>query len=122
VIQKVSQPTQIPAEGDKTILEYVGHISGGIASVSVARMVAPASWSEPFQQPSFDEITLVVRGTVRVEHEKGVSDVDAGEAIIVTRGERIRYSNPRNHDSEYWAICVPAFDLASAGRAQDAAL
>ncbi len=30
-------------------------------------MHSPSGWSEPGQQPEFDEFTVVLRGTLRVE-------------------------------------------------------
>ena len=116
MVRRCRKPVRIAAAGGKTILEYAGRVSGPIKSVSVARMVAPGLWSEPFQRPSFDEVTVVVRGTIRVEHRSGATDVAAGEAVIVSRGERIRYSNPVNQEAEYWAVCVPAFSEETAGR------
>jgi len=70
-------------------------------------MRSPAGWSEPGQRPEFDEFTVVLQGVMRVEHEDGVSDVAAGQAIIARRGEWVRYSTPQG--AEYVAICIPAF-------------
>ncbi len=116
MVRKILQPARIPDGAGKLILEYAGRASGGLASVSVAHMVTPGGWSEPFQQPMFDEVTVVTRGTIRVEHQAGSCDVMAGEAVIVPRGERIRYSNPGSGKAEYWAICTPAFEAETAGR------
>lgn len=114
MVRKIADPVLIPVPGNKTIQEYIGHIRTESADYSVAHMIAPPKWSEPFQLPKFDEITIVIKGVMRVESESGTEDVAAGEVILVTAGERIRYSNPHSEDAEYWAICVPAFspDLA----------
>ena len=111
--QLVPAPTRIPVPGGKTIDEYVGHVTTSTPEVSVAHMVAPAGWSEPAQTPAFDEITVVLRGTVRVEHDGGVLDVAAGQAVITRSGERVRYSTG-DQGAEYVAVCLPAFapDLA----------
>lgn len=106
---KITQPTRIPAPGAKVIEEHVGRASTGTASMSVAHMVAPPRWTEPFQRPDFDEVTVVTRGTIRVEHDGGHLDVAAGETVLVRGGERIRYSNPADDEAEYWAVCAPAF-------------
>lgn len=108
----ISQPTRIPVPGGKTIDEYVGRVNTGDEAVSVARMTAPAGWDEPAQVPEFDEYTVVLSGTVRVETPEGTLDVHAGQAVITRAGERVRYSAPEG--AEYVAICVPAFgpDLA----------
>ena len=107
--QLVPAPTRIPVPGGKTIDEYVGHVTTSTPEVSVAHMVAP----EPAQTPAFDEITVVLRGTVRVEHDGGVLDVAAGQAVITRSGERVRYSTG-DQGAEYVAVCLPAFapDLA----------
>jgi mannose-6-phosphate isomerase-like protein (cupin superfamily) len=95
--------------GGKIIEEYVGRVNSGESAVSVARMDAPGGWTEPFQTPDFDEFTLVLRGSVRVEHPGGVLDVQAGQAVVTRAGERIRYSTPDGEGAQYVAICLPAF-------------
>lgn len=110
MVTKISKPASIPAPGSKIIEEYVGRERTDTDDVSVAHMIAPPGWTEPFQRPEFDEITIVVQGSLRVEHGEGHDDVAAGEVIYVSRGERIRYSNPFDESAEYWAICLPAFD------------
>src|SRR5262245_33498073 len=110
----ITGPTQIPVPGGKIIEEYIGRVNSGESALSVAKMDAPGGWAEPFQTPDFDEFTLVLRGTVRVEHADGVVEVTAGQAVVTRAGERIRYSTPDGEGAEYVAICLPAFapDLA----------
>ncbi len=45
----VKNPAQIPVEGKKIILEYFGRVNTNTEEVSIARMVAPAGWTEPPQ-------------------------------------------------------------------------
>ena len=110
----VTAPQRIPVPGGKVIDEFVGRVTTGTAGVSVARMVAPGGWEEPAQTPEFDEVTLVLRGVVRVEHDGGAIDVGAGQAVLTRAGERVRYTTPEPDGAEYVAVCVPAFgpDLA----------
>jgi len=114
--QHIPAPTTIPVPGGKVIDEYVGRVNSGTEAVSVARMTAPGGWSEPPQVPAFDEVTLVLRGTVRIEHDGGVLDVRAGEAVLTRAGERVRYSAPDEDGADYVAICVPAFSPEAARR------
>ena len=109
-------PIRVAAIGTppKTIDEYVGRVSSGTSGVSVAHMRSPAGWSEPGQRPEFDEYTVVLKGVLRVEHEAGVLDVGAGQAVITHGGEWVRYSTPEG--AEYIAVCVPAFSLESVHR------
>ena len=108
--QHITAPTQIPAPGGKTIEEHVGRLNTGTEALSVAHMVAPPGWSEPAQAPTFDEVTIVLRGTMRVEHEGGHLDVGPGETVLCRPGERVRYLNPSGSEAcEYWAVCAPAF-------------
>jgi mannose-6-phosphate isomerase-like protein (cupin superfamily) len=116
VAHLIERPTRIPVPGGKVIDEYVGRVNSGEASVSVAHMVAPGGWVEPAQQPDFDEVTLVLRGTVRVEHDGGVLDVRAGQAVVTRAGERVRYTTPDEDGAEYVAICLPAFSPEAAHR------
>ncbi len=112
VPELIASPTRIPVPGGKVIDEHIGAVNtpeaGLQASVSVARMVAPAGWSEPFQTPEFDEITVVLAGRVIVDHDGGSLEVGAGQTVVTRGGERIRYScGPEG--AEYVAICLPAF-------------
>jgi len=105
----VDEPTRIPVPGGKVIDEYVGKATTGTGAVSVAHMRAPAGWDEPAQVPEFDEVTLVLAGSVVVEHDGGSLTVPAGQAVITRAGERVRYSvGPEG--AEYVAVCLPAFD------------
>src|SRR5690349_6287205 len=92
----IGKPAVVEAAGNlpKRIEEYVGRVNSGHASVSVARMQSPAGWLEPGQRPEFEEITVVLRGLLRVEHEGGTLDVAAGQAIVTSPGEWVRYSTP----------------------------
>lgn len=105
----ISQPTRIQAAGTKAKLidEYIGRVNSKTQSASVAHMRSPAGWEEPGQRPEFDEFTIVLKGTVRVNHEHGSLDVQAGQAVIARKGEWIQYSTPNG--AEYIAVCLPAF-------------
>lgn len=107
----IEAPTVIDAAGNKPkrIEEYAGRMNSGHSAVSVARMVSPEGWEEPGQCPEFEEITLVLNGTLRVEHEAGVLDVAAGQAVVAQPGEWVRYSSPAPGGAEYVAVCLPAF-------------
>ena len=104
----IAEPTVIPVPGGKVIKEHVGRVNTQTDAVSVAHMVAPAGWDEPHQTPEFDEITVVLKGTVVVDHEGGPTTVAEGQAIITEAGERVRYSCG-DLGAEYIAVCLPAF-------------
>ena len=114
----IAGPTIVQAAGTppKRIEEYAGRVNSGHSSVSVARMMSPHGWREPGQRPDFEEITVVLRGMLRVEFEGGSLDVRAGQAIVTAPGEWIRYSTPDQGGAEYVAICIPAFSMDSVHR------
>jgi mannose-6-phosphate isomerase-like protein (cupin superfamily) len=114
----IEQPTVIEAAGNKPkrIEEFAGLINSGHRAVSVARMVSPSGWEEPGQRPEFEEITVVLRGRVRVEFEGGSLDVRAGQAVVTAAGEWVRYSTPDAEGAEYIAVCVPAFSPVTVHR------
>jgi len=116
----INEPVTIAAAGEppKSISEYVGRASTGASAVSIAWMRSPAGWSEPAQAPEFDEYTVVLTGSVTVQHDGGTLEVHAGEAVAVTAGERVRYSTPDG--AEYVAICLPAFSPEIVHRDEDA--
>jgi mannose-6-phosphate isomerase-like protein (cupin superfamily) len=114
----ITRPVVIEAAGNipKRIEEFVGRASSGHQRVSVARMRSPSGWQEPGQRPDFEEITIVIAGTLRVEHEHGVLDVAAGQAVITLPGEWVRYSSPGPEGAHYLAVCLPAFSPATVHR------
>lgn len=109
--QLIEAPTIVEAAGNKPkrIEEYAGRVNSGHESVSVARMKSPSGWQEPGQRPEFEELTVVLSGMLRVEHEGGCLDVRAGQAVVAKPGEWVRYSTPEADGAEYVAVCLPAF-------------
>ncbi len=109
--QLIASPKRILAHGNppKEIEEYIGRANTVTSEVSIARMISPAGWSESGQTPEFDEFTVVLRGEVRVESRDGALVVKAGQAVMVRRGEWVRYSTPSAEGAEYIAVCLPAF-------------
>jgi ethanolamine utilization protein EutQ len=114
----IEKPTRIEAAGNKPKLidEFVGRVNTQDSAVSIARMRSPSGWVEPGQRPEFDEYTIVLAGSLRVEHESGQVDVLAGQAILVRRGEWVRYSTPGPQGAEYIAVCLPAFSIETVHR------
>jgi len=114
----IEKPTVIDCVGTKPkqIQEFAGRVNSGHASVSVARMVSPSGWQEPGQRPEFEEVTVVLRGMLRVEYEGGVLDVRAGQAVVTAPGEWVRYGSPEPEGAEYVAVCTPAFAPATVHR------
>ena len=107
----IAEPKVVTASGNmpKRIEEFVGRVSSGHENLSIARMVSPSGWEEPAQQPEFEEITVVLRGILRVESDDGMLEVRSGQAVVARAGERLRYSTPGEEGAEYIAVCLPAF-------------
>jgi mannose-6-phosphate isomerase-like protein (cupin superfamily) len=116
----IPQPTRIQSAGNKpkVIDEYVGRVNSQTCAASVAHMRSPAGWLESGQTPAFDEFTIVLKGSLRVEHKNGSLDIAAGQAVIVHAGEWVRYSTPHEGGAEYIAVCLPAFSLDTVHRDQ----
>jgi mannose-6-phosphate isomerase-like protein (cupin superfamily) len=116
--QRIDAPAVVQAAGNKPkrIEEYAGRVNSGHDRVSVARMQSPEGWQEPGQRPAFEEITVVLRGMVRVEYEGGSMDVSAGQAVVTAPGEWVRYSTPEAGGAEYIAVCLPAFSMETVNR------
>lgn len=109
-------PFKVPTTDGKLIEEHAGLASTGRSDISIAHMVAPPGWSEPHQNPQFDEWTLVSRGKKLFEIDGEEIEVSAGQSILVKKGARVRYSNPFDADCEYWSVCLPAFSLDNVNR------
>jgi len=114
----ISQPTRISAAGNKPKLidEYIGRVNSKTSAASVAHMRSPQGWEEPGQTPEFDEFTIVLKGTLRVEYKGGTLNVNAGQAVIAHGGEWVRYSTPQDGGAEYIAVCLPAFSMETVHR------
>jgi ethanolamine utilization protein EutQ len=109
----ISEPTRIQSAGNKPKLidEYIGRVNSSTTSASIAHMRSPAGWIEPGQTPTFDEFTVVLKGSLHVEYKNGSLDVSAGQAVIAHAGEWVRYSTPHEGGAEYIAVCLPAFSM-----------
>lgn len=114
----IESPARVEAAGTrpKLIDEYAGRVNSAHSQVSVAHMRSPSGWMEPGQRPEFEEITLVLRGKLRVEHDGGALEVRAGQAVVAKPGEWVRYSTPEPEGAEYIAVCLPAFSLETVHR------
>jgi len=115
---KIKSPTIISAAGNKPkiIEEFIGNVNSETNTVSIARMKSPEGWIEPGQKPEFDEYTVVLKGMLRVTTKNSVVDIEAGQAIIVNKGEWVQYSSPGTDGAEYVAVCLPAFSPATVHR------
>jgi mannose-6-phosphate isomerase-like protein (cupin superfamily) len=107
----IERPAIVEAAGipPKRIEEFFGRVNSSTESISVARMASPSGWQEPGQTPEFDEYTVVFKGTLHVRLRNSHFDVEAGQAILVRKGEWVQYSTPCAEGAEYVAICLPAF-------------
>src|ERR1700682_4705806 len=116
----IEKPAGVTAAGNnpKLIDEYVGRVNSATSEVSVAHMRSPGGWIEPGQTPEFDEFTVVLKGTLRVEHKEGHLDGAAGQAVVAHAGEWVRYSTPNAEGAEYIAVCLPAFSMETVHRDQ----
>jgi mannose-6-phosphate isomerase-like protein (cupin superfamily) len=109
--QIISRTTIIEAAGQppKRIEEFIGRVNSQTEPVSIARMISPEGWSEPGQIPEFDEYTVVLKGSLKIQSASDAITVHAGQAVITQRGEWVKYSTPFTGGAEYIAVCLPAF-------------
>lgn len=112
-------PFIVPTSDGKLIEEHHGLASTENAAISMAHMIAPPHWGEPFQTPEFDEYVYVISGRKQFEIENEIVLLTAGQSIKIERNTRVRYSNPFEEPCEYISICQPAFDILKAHREED---
>lgn len=113
---KQTNPIKVPATDGKKIEEYIGLASTQSSDYSIAHMIAPPGWSEPYQKPEFDEITILISGRKIAEVDGEKIELRAGECLLVKKGARVRYSNPFDEPAEYWSVCIPAFSIKTVHR------
>jgi len=109
IIQK--EPFVVPTTDGKLIEEHHGLATTNNSAISIAHMVAPPGWSEPFQTPEFDEYTYIIKGKKQFNIENETIVLEAGQSIKIERNTRVQYSNPFDEACDYIAICTPAFDF-----------
>ena len=111
-----TSPFIVPTDDGKMIKEHFGLASDGNSQISIAHMVAPPGWSEPFQTPEFDEYTFIIKGKKQFIIEDETLVLEAGQSIKIEKHTRLQYSNPFTEPCEYIAICLPAFSIDSVNR------
>lgn len=109
-------PFIVPTTDGKLIEEHFGNASDGNSQISIAHMIAPPGWSEPFQVPQFDEYTYIIKGKKQFNIEGEIVVLQAGESIKIEKNARIQYSNPFKEECEYLSICLPAFSIEKVNR------
>lgn len=107
-IQK--SPFIVPTTDGKLIEEHFG-LASIPSELSIAHMVAPPKWSEPFQTPEFEEYTYIIKGKKQFIIEGDTIVLEAGQSIKIEKGTRVQYSNPFDEPCEYLAVCLPAFSM-----------
>ena len=114
----IPKPTRIKAAGNKSkiIEEFIGRVNSKTENISIAHMRSPGGWVEPGQTPEFDEYTVVLKGVLCVKTKKDTFEVNAGEAIIIFKGEWVQYSSPDPQGADYMAICLPALSPSTVHR------
>ncbi|WP_412986314.1 cupin domain-containing protein [Pontimicrobium sp. IMCC45349] len=115
-IQK--SPFIVPTNDGKLIEEHFGNITGN-ADISIAHMVAPPGWSEPFQTPEFDEYTFIIKGKKQFIIDDETIVLEAGQSIKIEKNVRVQYSNPFTEPCNYLAICLPAFSIDKVHREEN---
>ncbi|WP_435137612.1 cupin domain-containing protein [Formosa sp. A9] len=113
-IQKT--PFEVPTTDGKIIKEHFGLASTGDSEISIAHMVAPPGWSEPFQTPEFDEYTFIIKGKKQFIINNETIVLEAGQSIKINKHTRVQYSNPFTEPCIYLAICTPAFSINTVNR------
>lgn len=106
----------MPTTDGKIIKEHHGIATTKNPDISIAHMIAPSGWSEPFQTPEFEEYTFIISGKKQFIIDDEVIILEAGQSIKIEANTRVQYSNPFEEICEYIAICKPAFDFMKAHR------
>ena len=116
-IQK--SPFVVPTTDGKLIEEHFGNATDKNPNISIAHMVAPSGWSEPFQTPKFDEYTYIIKGKKQFIIDGETIVLNAGESIKIDKDTRVQYSNPFADECEYLAVCLPAFSMDLVNREEE---
>ena len=111
-----NSPYIVPTNDGKLIEEHFGNLTDKNSKISIAHMVAPPGWSEPFQTPNFEEFTYIIKGKKQFSIEGDTIVLEQGQSIKIQKNTRGQYSNPFDVPCEYLAICTPAFSMENVNR------
>ncbi|MDP4600032.1 MAG: cupin domain-containing protein [Polaribacter sp.] len=114
-----TSPFIVPTTDGKLIEEHFGLASDTNSAISIAHMIAPPKWSEPFQTPAFNEYTYIIKGKKQFIIEDEVVVLETGQSIKIEKNTRVQYSNPFDEPCEYLAICTPAFSMDLVNREEE---
>lgn len=106
---QVFAPSRVIDFPNIAIDEFVGAASSGTKEISIAKVTSKGIWEEAWQTPEFDEYVVMLRGVVHIEHADGVTELNAGQALLLKKGERVKWKFPSEEGAEYIPICLPAF-------------
>lgn len=109
-------PFVVPTTDGKLIEEHHGIAATGNPDISIAHMIAPPKWAEPFQTPEFDEYTYIISGKKQFIIDGETVILAAGQSIKIEKNTRVQYANPFDAPCEYIVICKPAFDFTKVHR------
>jgi mannose-6-phosphate isomerase-like protein (cupin superfamily) len=117
----IKEPSIIKAAGnkEKIIKEFFGNVNSKSSEASIAMMISPGGWVEPGQCPEFNEYTIVLKGTLKITTKGEEFIVTAGQGILTSKDEWVRYSTPFEGGAEYIAVCLPAFSPELVKRDED---
>lgn len=94
--------------GGKIIEGFLGQ-KRGLDKFSVAHMVMLPGRNEPLHETRFDEIVIVVQGTLTITQNGKKYKVSTGEVGWVELSKEAAFSNENDVTYEYWAICILAY-------------
>jgi len=111
-----TSPFVVPTTDGKIIEEHHGLATTDNSEISIAHMIAPPKWSEPFQTPEFEEYTYIIKGKKQFIIENEMLILETGQSIKIEKNTRVQYSNPFDEPCEYISICKPAFSIKKVNR------
>lgn len=114
-----TEPFVVPTTDGKLIEEHFGGATNKQQDMSIAHMVAPPGWSEPFQTPEFTEYTYIIKGKKQFTIAGELVVLEQGQSIRIEKNTRVQYANPFDTPCEYISICTPAFSIDTVHREED---
>ena len=80
-----NSPYIVPTNDGKLIEEHFGNLTDKNSKISIAHMVAPPGWSEPFQTPNFEEFTYIIKGKKQFIIDGEIITLEAGKSIKIEK-------------------------------------
>jgi len=93
----------VPTKDWELIEENFGRVISNESNIGIIHMVAPSRLSRPFQNPEFNEYTIMISTPTpkQIEVDREAIIIKFGESLLTKKWATVLYSNTFEEDVEF---------------------